>query len=76
MIDSGLGHIPCFAHTLNLVVKGSIEKTQGLSALFQKCHECVTFFRKSSVATSKLNEECAKIPELGKSRLAQDVETR
>ncbi len=25
--DSGLAHVPCFAHTLNLVVIGAVEKT-------------------------------------------------
>lgn len=66
-------HIPCFAHTLNLVVKGSIERNHELSSILARSRAIVTFFHQSAKATSKLASLCknrtSKV-------LAQDVVTR
>ena len=74
--EIGIGHIPCFAHTLNIVVKISIEKSQFVSDLVKKCRDCVTFFKQSTTASSKLLEQCASVKSHSKKTLVQDVPTR
>lgn len=74
--DSSIGNIPCFAHTLSLVVKSAMEKLDSINDLVKKCRECVTYFRQSSLATSKLSEQCAGVESHRKTVLQQDVPTR
>ena len=47
-------HIPCFAHTLNLVVMASIQKDDELSTIQTKCCNIVKYFKQSNIANSKL----------------------
>ena len=44
---TGWKHIPCYAHTLNLIVKGALEADSKLAALKKKCKDIVTFFHHS-----------------------------
>lgn len=72
---AGWTHYPCFAHTLNLVVKDSIKKLPGLLDIQQRCSAIVSFFHHSTHATEKLKEvqKQLKFPE---HKLIQSVETR
>ena len=49
-------HLPCMAHTLNLVVQESIEKVEDLAILRRKCRQIVTYFKQSVKAKDKLEE--------------------
>ena len=65
-------HIPCFAHTLNLVIKNSIEANDYVFGLLDKCRNIVAYFKKSTTATAKLNQlSCSS-----KKKLKPDVKTR
>ena len=68
-------HIPCFAHTLNLIVKGALEADPSLVTLKKKCKDIITFFHHSSKASDKLSEiqKQLGVPE---KKLIQDIETR
>ncbi|XP_039298299.1 E3 SUMO-protein ligase ZBED1-like [Nilaparvata lugens] len=71
-VNTNWKHIPCYAHTLNLVVKSSISP---IFSIVEKCKTLVQFFKKSSHALSKLHETQKQmgLPEL---KLIQDVPTR
>lgn len=47
-------HVPCYAHTLNLVVKDAINDT--IETTVTKVRKIVKYFKKSSTALYKLNE--------------------
>ena len=47
-------HLPCFAHTLNLIVTNSLRDVPEVEALLQYCKQNVSFFHKSTKATDKL----------------------
>ncbi len=49
-------HIPCFSHTLNLIVKDSIKADTSLESILEKCSAIVRFFHHSTRATDKLKE--------------------
>ena len=70
-----LRHALCFAHTLNLVVKKSIDATPGLEDLRTRARKVVTFFRTSTTAKEKLKEvqEQLNRPVM---KLIQEVDTR
>ena len=53
---TGWKQLPCFAHTLNLVVTDSIRSDIELSRLQSKCCEIVKYFKQSNVANNKLSE--------------------
>ncbi|XP_061127704.1 zinc finger BED domain-containing protein 4-like [Syngnathus typhle] len=53
--QAGWTHYPCFAHTLNLVVKDAIKAVPEIVNLLHKCSAIVTFFHHSSKATEKLS---------------------
>jgi hypothetical protein len=72
---TGWKHIPCFAHTLNLIVKGALEADPGMVALKKKCKDIVTFFHHSCKASDKLREIQRQLG-LTDKKLIQDVETR
>lgn len=65
-------HIPCFAHTINLIVQSSLE---AISIIRQKIKIIVDFFRRSPQATEKLKQMQKQLgkPELN---IKQDVVTR
>lgn len=68
-------HPPCFAHTLNLIVKDSLAADTELDDLRSKVRRVVGFFRSSCTAKKKLDnlQKDLKMPQL---RLLQEVETR
>lgn len=72
---AGWKHYPCFAHTLNLVVKDSIKALPGLLDIQHRCSAIVTFFHHSTRAAERLKEiqEQQNFPE---HKLIQSVETR
>ena len=72
---AGWAHYPCFAHTLNLVVKNSIKALPDLLYNQQRCSAIVDLFHHSTQATEKLKEiqKQLKFPE---HKLIQSVETR
>ena len=65
-------HIPCFAHTLNLVVKNSIDANDYVSELLDKCRGIVSYFKKSTTGTSKLKQ----LSQSSQKKLKPDVKTR
>jgi len=64
-------HAPCFAHSLNLVVKKAIKDSVELSSMIQSVKDIVTFFHHSPKATSLLNSL-----QDDPLKLIQDVPTR
>ena len=55
--DAGLMQLPCFAHTLNLIVTGAIKANVGIESVLENGRKLVKFFNKSSLANSKLVEQ-------------------
>ena len=53
---TGWRHLPCFAHTLNLIVQEATEKDAELAELCLKCRSLVTYFKQSVKARDKLTE--------------------
>ncbi|XP_075891661.1 uncharacterized protein LOC142894282 [Nelusetta ayraudi] len=51
---AGWRHQPCFAHTLNLIVKDSLKSVPEVVKLLEKCTAIVSFFHHSTQATEKL----------------------
>ncbi len=72
---AGWAHYPCFAHTLNLVVKDTIKALPDLLDIQQRCGAIVAFFHHSTRAAERLKEvqKQLKSPE---HKLIQSVETR
>lgn len=62
-------HIPCFAHTLNLVAQRAIENVEGLNVLFKKVKTIITWFKHSVVASDELRKATPL-------KLIQEVPTR
>ncbi|CAG9840770.1 unnamed protein product [Diabrotica balteata] len=48
-------HLPCFAHTLNLVVQDNFS-AEPAQAILKRCKEIVKFFKSSCIAYDKFNE--------------------
>ena len=72
---TGWKHLPCLAHTLNLIVCEARKKDEALSTLQEKCRKVVTFFKQSNLAHSKLSQLQLELK--GEERkLIQDVCTR
>ncbi|CAL9706231.1 unnamed protein product [Knipowitschia caucasica] len=72
---AGWTHYPCFAHTLNLVVKDAIKAVPEIVNLVKKCSNIVGYFHHSSKATEKL-VEIQKQLNKPEHKLIQSVETR
>ncbi|XP_078018726.1 E3 SUMO-protein ligase ZBED1-like [Epinephelus lanceolatus] len=68
-------HIPCFSHTLNLIVKDSIKADTSLESILEKCGAIVRFFHHSTKATDKLKEVQSQL-QFPQHRLIQAVDTR
>ncbi|XP_011858288.1 PREDICTED: zinc finger BED domain-containing protein 1-like [Vollenhovia emeryi] len=62
-------HIPCFAHTLNLVPSKIIETDELISPLIKKVKTIVTYFKKSVFASDQLRV-------YSQLKLIQSIETR
>ena len=67
--------LPCFAHTLNLVVQGAIAADVELSGLKTKCKSIVSYFHRSVKASDHL-AKVQKQLNLPPHKLIQEVETR
>ena len=46
-------HLPCFAHTLNLLVTNSLQEVPEISAILQRCKNIVSYF--TEVAKQLIN---------------------
>lgn len=68
-------HMPCFAHTLQLVVADSLKQNSELLPIIEKCKRTVGYFRHSTLVTSILEDE---FKNAGKPyvKLKQEVVTR
>ncbi|XP_028408818.1 zinc finger BED domain-containing protein 4-like [Dendronephthya gigantea] len=71
----GWNHVPCFAHTLNLVVSEAIKSDECVSEIKKMCKQIVTFFHQSVKATEKLKEVQNKL-NLPEHKLIQEVDTK
>ncbi|VEN49326.1 unnamed protein product [Callosobruchus maculatus] len=71
-------HIPCFAHTLNLVCEKSISNTDSLLELISKIRAVVTWFKKSVTNSDSLRKQQLEkgILEGNIKKLVLDVKTR
>jgi hypothetical protein len=68
-------HIPCFAHSLNLIVQEATENDEKLSKLHHKCRNIVTYFKQSIKVRDKLTEVQKQMGGEEK-KLIRDVVTR
>lgn len=62
-------HIPCFAHTLNLVAQNSISSVTNIKLLINKVKSIVAWFKHSVIGSDELRK-------ISKSKLIQEVPTR
>nr|XP_020464748.1 zinc finger BED domain-containing protein 1-like [Monopterus albus] len=72
---AGWAHYPCFAHTLNLVVKDSFKSQPELLEIQQKSSAIVAFFHHSTKAADKL-KDIQKQQSFPEHKLIQAIETR
>ncbi|KAI2643784.1 E3 SUMO-protein ligase ZBED1 [Labeo rohita] len=71
----GLCHLPCFAHTINLIVKRAVEEHEVMAGICSRARRVVSYFRSSTNATEKLilaQERMGRQP----LKLLQEVDTR
>ncbi len=68
--------IPCFAHTLNLLVRDSFKDNLEVYSLIKTCREIVTLFKQSAKAMSYLKNLAKNQPSIKIETLKQDVPTR
>lgn len=66
-------HFPCYAHTLNLVVQNAVKAIQ---PLLEKGRHIVTFFKRSNLASEKLQKFQKDSGFSQPKKLIQDVQTR
>lgn len=72
---AGWRHFPCFAHTLNLVVKDSVKAVPEVVQVLEKCRAIVSFFHHSTKATEKLKDIQQQL-KVAEHKLIQSVDTR
>ncbi|XP_072939812.1 E3 SUMO-protein ligase ZBED1-like [Epargyreus clarus] len=70
-LSFGKKHIPCFAHTLNLVALNAIQHCPELQHLISKVKNIVTWFKQSNTASNELRNATEK-----ETKLIQEVATR
>lgn len=70
-----LWHMPCFAHTLNIVVKDGLSAVDELTETREKVKRIIGHFKSSCVSMEKLlkYQRKMKLPEY---KLVQEIETR
>ena len=68
-------HLPCFAHTINLIVSNSLDEVPEVASLIQSCKNIVSFFHKSTKATDKLKIIQNRL-NIEQHKLIQHVDTR
>lgn len=68
-------HLPCFAHTINLVVQDALKSTVDVAPIIAKVKSVVRFFHHSTSATAKLFE-FQQQHNRKSMKLIQEVETR
>ena len=68
-------HLPCFAHTLNLIVQNAINSDEALVELRRRCRNILIFFKKSVRASDKLKDIQKESGRDGK-KFIQEVETK
>ncbi|KAK3890989.1 hypothetical protein Pcinc_005154 [Petrolisthes cinctipes] len=68
-------HVPCFAHTLNLVVQSAMKNSEEVRHVREKVRAIVTFFHHSVKASDKL-AEVQEEKGFHKKKLITDVDTR
>lgn len=62
-------HLPCFAHTLNLVVQNALNDTENIANIINKVKHIVTFYEQCVSASDELYKVC-------KLKLKQSVSTQ
>ncbi|XP_065652748.1 E3 SUMO-protein ligase ZBED1-like [Hydra vulgaris] len=67
-------HLPCFAHTVQLIIKSAIEET-AFDITLAKCHRIVGHFKHSPANNMELHESQIDL-DLPQENLIQDVVTR
>ena len=72
---NGWKHLPCFAHTLNLVVQDSLKADTQLAEIQKRCRDIVSYFHCSSKASDKLFSIQTHL-KIDNHKLIQDVEMR
>ena len=72
---AGWSHLPCFAHTINLIVTNAISEVPELEELIKSCKDIVSYFHKSSKATDKLQSIQTRM-NIPNHKLIQQVDTR
>ena len=72
---NGWKHLPCFAHTLNLIVQDSLKADTQLAEIEKKCCKIVSYFHRSSKASDKLVSIQTRL-KMDNHKLILDVETR
>ena len=68
-------HLPCFAHTLNLIVSNSLQEVPVVQAILLRCKNIVTYFHKSCKASDKLSSVQKRL-NIDNHKLIQEMETR
>lgn len=69
---TGWSHVPCFAHTINLIVQHGLKN---ISSIRKKVKSIVEFFKRSTQASEKLKKMQLQM-ETQPLKLKQDVSTR
>ncbi|KAJ8933560.1 hypothetical protein NQ314_013934 [Rhamnusium bicolor] len=68
-----LKHLGCFAHTLNLI---ACDATNNITGLLNKIKSIVAFFKRSSSALARFNEQQKQLSNKEPKKLVQSVATR